>query len=127
MESACRATAECMCFCALCIPYSAVVMVLALSFYTEDPDIVGYALNYFLFPEISLSSGSEASLLTRRWDSFLVYDTFTSFADMGSLLGLQKVVPVSIWDAASKQLELWTGFCAIFLGDASNHPSTQEM
>ena len=43
------------------------------------------------------------------------------------LLGNQKFVPVTRWDAASKQLEAWTVFCVILLGDASNHPATQEM
>ena len=50
MKSTCRTTAERMRFRALRIPNSVAVIVLALKFYTNDPDGVGYALNIFLLP-----------------------------------------------------------------------------
>ena len=42
-------------------------MVMALAFHTKYPDRVGDTLNIFLFPDLSPSAGSEASLLTRKW------------------------------------------------------------
>ena len=47
------------------------IMVIALTFHTKDPDRVGDALNIFLFPDLSPSAGSEAALLTRKWDVIL--------------------------------------------------------
>ena len=42
-------------------------------------------------------------------------------------MGKQKIYPVTSWDAAAKQIEAWTVFCAIFLGDLYHHTSTLEM
>ena len=102
-------------------------MVLVLAFYTKDPDGVGNYLNVILFPVIYPSTGYTEYLLTRIWDTFLGYNTFKSFWDMGSLLGLQNIALVTIWDTASKQLYEWKVFCEILQGNSRDHPATQEM
>ena len=68
MEAACRRTYDRLRFLPHCIPYAIAVMVMAPVFHTEDPNGVGDALNIFLFPYLYLSAGSEASLLTWKWD-----------------------------------------------------------
>ena len=64
MESACRLTADSRRFRLPCIPHAIAVMVIALTFHTEDPYGVGDALNIFLFPDLSPLAGSEAALPT---------------------------------------------------------------
>ena len=107
MEAACRSTTDSLCFRPPRIPHTVAVMVMALSFHTEDPDGVGDALNILLFPDFSPSSGSEAALLTRKWDAILGGGTLTSFADTSLLIGKQKVFPITGWDKAVSQLEAW--------------------
>ena len=77
----------------------------------------------FLFLDLSTYAGSKATLLTRRWDAVLGDNTSTSFTDTGTLLGRQKVVPVTSWDATSKQIEAWTVFCKVFLRGIIRPPS----
>ena len=55
-------------------------MVMAPDFHTKDPDGVLGALKIFLFPNLSPLAGSEAALLTRKWDAILEGGTLTSFA-----------------------------------------------
>ena len=95
MESAFRAAAKSMCFHYPNINHSVAVMVLALDFYTKDPDGEGDAINVFLLSDLSPFSGSEAAFLTRRWDVVLGENTFTSFSDTGTILEIQKVVPIT--------------------------------
>ena len=47
-------------------------MVMDLAFHTEDPNVVGDAINIFLFTDLSLSSMSESALLTRKRDAIMV-------------------------------------------------------
>ena len=72
------------------IPHFVVCMVMALVLSTKVPDGVWGALNVFLFPGLSPSIGSKAFLLTRRLDAVLGDNTFTAFADTGSILGQKK-------------------------------------
>ena len=57
----------------------------------------------------------------------LWYNTFTLLSDTGALLARQKVVPVTSWDSAYKQLEVCKLLCAVLIGDASCHMATQEI
>ena len=100
MEATCWRTAESLRFCPQCIPQAFVAMVMALVFHTKDPDGVGDALNIFLFPDLFPSSGLEAALLTRKWDTILGGGTLTFFADTSLLTGKQKVAPTSGWEEA---------------------------
>ena len=58
-------------FCPPCIPHTVAVMLVVIALHTEDPEGVGDALNIILFPDLSPSAGSEAALLTRKWDTIL--------------------------------------------------------
>ena len=88
----------------------------------RGPRQVGDALNIFLFPDLSPFSGLEAALLTRKWDDILGGRNFTYFTDTSLIMGKQKVAPIAGWDQAASQLEAWTVFCTVFLGDDGLHP-----
>ena len=77
MEAACRRSAEQLRFWAPHIYHTIAVLVLGLGFYSKDPDGVGDAINFFLFPDLSPSEGSETALLSRRWDAILGNDILT--------------------------------------------------
>ena len=82
---------------------------------------------YFLFPDLSPSAGSEAALLTRKWDAILGGGTLTSFANTNPLLRNQKVAPIAGWYEAVSQLEAWAIVCMVFLGDDGFHPTTYDI
>ena len=127
MEAASRRTAEHICFRASHISHAATVLILGLSFYSEDPDGVGDAINVFLFPDLSLLASSEAVQLARRWDAILGSGALTPFSETSLLLVKHKVDPVRIWEDADKKLEVWGVFCHIFLGDVAVHPATYKV
>ena len=77
--------------------------------------------------DLSPSAGSEAALLTRKWDVILGGGTLTYFVDMCMLMGKQKVAPIAGWDEVSSQLEAWAVFCTVFLGYEGAHPAMYEM
>ena len=54
MESACRAAAKRIRFRTPRRPHSITDMVLTLTLYTKYPDVVGDAINIYLFPDLSL-------------------------------------------------------------------------
>ena len=60
-------------------------------------------LNIFLFPDLSPLTGSEAALITQKWDSILGGGTLTSFTDTILVMGKQKVAPIEGWDKAESQ------------------------
>ena len=95
MEAACRRTAESLRFRPPYTPHAVAVMVMEIAFHTKDPDRLGDTLNIFLFPDLSPSSGSEAALLTHKWDAILGVGTLNSFTDMSLLMGKQKVAPIA--------------------------------
>ena len=95
MEVACRRNADRLGFRPPRTPDSVAVMVMGLAFHIEDPDGVGDALNIFLFPELSPSSGLEAALLTRKWDAILGGGTLTSFVETSLLMGKQIFAPIA--------------------------------
>ena len=86
MEESCRRTAEHFRFWAPRISHAAAILVLCLSFYSEDLRGMGGDINTFLFPDLSLSASSKAELLSRRWDFILGSGAFASFADTSLLL-----------------------------------------
>ena len=53
------------------------VLLLGLHFHTEYFDCVNNTVNIFMFPDLSLSTGSEASMMTWRWDTALDANTLT--------------------------------------------------
>ena len=54
-------------------------------------------VNIFMFPDLSLSAGSEASMVTRRWDTALDANTLTSYADVAALMKHQRLPPIVGW------------------------------
>ena len=57
MEVACRRTTKHLRFRSPRISHTTAVLGLGLSFYSEDPDGMGDAINVFLFTNLSLSAG----------------------------------------------------------------------
>ena len=88
---------------------------------------MGDALNIFLFPDLSPSSGLEAALLTRKWDDILGGRTFTYFTDTSLIMGKQKVAPIAGWDESDYQLEAWDVFCTLFLEVNGFNTATYDM
>ena len=83
------------------------VLLLGLNFHTEDPDCVNDTVNIFQFPDISLSAGSEGSMVTRRWDTALYANTITSYVDAAALMKQQCILTIVGWEAAANILEQW--------------------
>ena len=81
------------------------VLLLGLHFHTEDPDNVNDKVNIFMFPDLSLSAGSEASMVTRRWDTALDTNTLTSYVDAAALMKQQRIPPIVGWETAAKMLK----------------------
>ena len=73
-------------------------------------------VNIFQFPDLSLSAGSEASMVTRRWDTSLDAKKMTSYADAAALMKQQRILPIVGWEAAEKMLEQWLVVETVLLG-----------
>ena len=87
---------------------------------------MGYAINVFLFPDLSPLVGSKAALLARRWGAIIGGSALTYFADTSLFLTKQRVKPVTNREAAENNLESWGIFYHVFLGDADVHPVTYD-
>ena len=77
-EMACRESARALRCKAPRVTHAVAVLLLGIHFHTEDPDCVNDTVNIFMFPDLSLSAGSEASMVTRIWDTALDANTLTS-------------------------------------------------
>ena len=88
---------------------------------------MGDAINVFLFPDLSPSESPKVALLARSWYAILGGGSLTSFEETSLLLAKQQVYPVTIWEAAEKQLEALGVLCHVFLEDAAVHPVTYEV
>ena len=80
------------------------VLLLGIHFHTEDSDCVNDTVNIFQFPDLSLSAGSEASMVNRRWDTALDSNTLTAYADAAALMKQQRIPPIVGWEAAANML-----------------------
>ena len=85
-EIACRESARALRCNAPRVTHAVEVLLLGLHFHKEYPDCVNNTVNIFMFPDLSLSAGSEASMVTRRWDTALDANTLTSCADAAGLM-----------------------------------------
>ena len=70
------------------------VLLLGLHFFTEDPDCVNDTVNIFKLTDLSLSAGSEDSMVTKRWDTALYANTLTYYTDMAALMKQQRIPPI---------------------------------
>ena len=104
-----------------------VVLLLGLHFHTEDPDCVNDTVNIFQFPDLFLSAGSEASMVTRRWDMALDANSLTSYADAAVLIKQQYIPPIVGWEAAAKMLEQCLIVVTVLLGPQERHPAVFEL
>ena len=103
------------------------VLLIGIHFFTEDPDCVNYTVNIFQFPNPSLSASSEASMVTRRWDTALDANMMASYADAAALMKQQRIPPIVGWEAAEKILEQWFVVVTVLLGTQERHPSVFEL
>ena len=107
--------------------HAVAVLLLGLHFHTEDPDCVNDTVKIFMFPYLSLSAGSEASMVTRRWDTALDANTLTSYADAAALMKQQRILPIVGWEAEAKMLEQWLVVVTVLLGPQERHPEVFEL
>ena len=84
-------------------------------------------VNIFQFTNLSLSAGSKASMVTRRWDTALDANTMTSYADAAALMKQQRIPPIVCWEAAAKILEQWLVIVTVLLGPQECHPAVFEL
>ena len=92
------------------------VLLIGLHFHTEDLDCVKDTVNIFMFPDLSLSAGSKASMVTQRWDTALDANTLTSYVDAAALMKQQRIPPIVGWEAAAKILEQCLVVVTVLLG-----------
>ena len=109
------------------VTHAVTVLLLGLHFFTEYPDCVNDTVNIFQFHDLSLSAGSEASMVTRRWYPTLDANTMTSYADTAALMKQQRIPPIVDWEAAAKMLEQWLIVVTVLLGPQERHPAVFEL
>ena len=103
------------------------VFLLGLHFRIEYPDCVNDTVNIFQFPDISLSAGSKASMMTRRWDTALDANTLTSYTDAVALTKQHRILPIVGWEVAAKMLEQWLVVVTVLLRPQERHPAVFEL
>ena len=103
------------------------VIILNLYFFTEYPDGVGDTVNCFLLPELSISAGSKADLLARRWNTALDNITLTTYVKTAYFLQHQRVFLIVVWEAEVNIMEQWAGFLVILLGQTNKYPAVYKI
>ena len=102
-------------------------LLTGIKLFTKYPNCVNNTVNIFQFPEIFLSAGSEASMVTRRWDMALDANTMTSYSDAAALMKQQRIRPIVGWGAAAKMLEQWIVVVTLLLRPQERHPAVFEL
>ena len=69
-----------------------------------------------MFPDLSLSAGSEVSMVMRRWNTALDANTLTSYVDAAALMKQQRIPPIVGWEAVAKMLKQWLVVVTVLLG-----------
>ena len=103
------------------------VLLLVIHFFTEYPDCVNDAVNTFQFPNLSLSAGSEASMVNRRWDTVLDSNTMASYKDVALLMKQQRIPPIVGWEAEEKILKQWLVVVTFLIGPQERHLTVFEL
>ena len=109
------------------VTHTVVVLLLGLHYFTEDPDCVNDTVNIFQFPDVSLTVGSEALMVTRRLDTALDANTMTSYANADALMKQQRIPPIVGWAAVETMLEQWLVVVTVLLGPQERHPEMFEL
>ena len=107
--------------------HAVAVLLLGIHFFTEDHDCVNDNVNIFQFPNLSLSTGSESSMVTQRWDTMLDSNTMTSYAEAAALMKQQRIPPIFGWEAKVKILEQWLVMVTVLLGPQESHPTVLDL
>ena len=102
-------------------------LILGLHFHIEEPYCVKKTVNIFMFPDLSLYACSEASMVTRRWDTYLDENTLTSYADAAALIKQQRIPPILGWEAAANMLEQWLVVVTFLFRTQDLHPTVFEL
>ena len=109
------------------VTYAVTLLLLGLQFFTKYPDCVNDTVNIFQFHDLSLSAGSEVSMVTRRWDTALDSNTMTSYADAAALKKQQRILPTVVSEVTEKMLEKWLVVVTVLLGPQERHPEVFEL
>ena len=80
-----------------------------------------------MFPDLSLSAGSEASMVTWRWDTALDAKTLTTYVDAAALMKQQRIPPIVGWEVAAKMIQQWFVVVTVLLGPQERHPEVFEL
>ena len=81
----------------------------------------------FQFLDLSLSTGSKASMVNRRWDTALDANTLTSHVDAAALMKQQRIPSIVGWELAAKMLEQWLVVVTVILRPQERHPAVFEL
>ena len=103
------------------------VLRLGLHFFTEDSDCVNDTVNILQFPDIYLSAGSEASMVTRIWDTALDSNTMTSYVDAAALMKHQRIPSIVGWESIAKMMEQWLVVVTVLIWPQERHPEVFEL
>ena len=103
------------------------VLLIGLSFCTENSDCVNETVNIYHFHNISLSAGSKVSMFTQRWDTALDANTLTSYADASALMKQQRIPPIVGCEAAANMLEQCLVEETFLLSPQERHPTVFKL
>ena len=81
----------------------------------------------FQFLDLSLSTGSKASMVNRRWDTALDANTLTSYADTAAIMKQQRILSIVGWELAAKMLEQWLVVVTVILRPQERHLAVFEL
>ena len=107
--------------------HAVAVLLLGIHFFTEDHDCVNDNVNIFQFPNLSLFTVSESSMVTQRWDTMLDSNTMTSYAEAAALMKQQRIPPIFGWEVTVKILEQWLFMVTVLLGPQECPPAVFEL
>ena len=109
------------------ISHAVEVLIINLKFHTEYPDGFGDTVKMFLFPNLSLSEISEASLVARLWDTALDSSIITTYSNTSALIQCHKVAPIVVWDAANSMLGKWAVFLTVLCIPPRKHCAVYKL
>ena len=93
----------------------------------EDPDRVSNAVNIFMFPDLFLASGTEASLVARRWDTALDSNTLTFYANTAALMTKQRILKIVGWEGVANTPKQCPVLLNLILGPPALHLVVHEL
>ena len=84
-------------------------------------------MNIFMFPDLSLTEGTETALVPRRWYTLLDSNTLTSYSDTTALMTKEHIAPIIGWEGAVNMLEQWLVLLDVILGPPEPHPAIYKL